>query len=65
MVIEVQDARSRCLSLGQNLLRLLHVLEGAEIDILLAYSHENTNKYLNVGQTLVHTCLGFWCSHWD
>ena len=27
MVIEVQEARSRCFSLGQNLLRLLHVLQ--------------------------------------
>lgn len=27
LVIEVQEARSRCFSLGQNLLRLLHVLQ--------------------------------------
>lgn len=27
LVIEVQEARSRCFSFGQNLLRLLHVLQ--------------------------------------
>lgn len=28
LVIEVQEARSRCFSFGQNLLRLLQVLQG-------------------------------------
>lgn len=31
LVIEVQEARSRCFSFGQNLLRLLHVLQRREM----------------------------------
>lgn len=39
LVIEVQEARSRCRSLEQNLLRLVHVLEEnrTHIDSLLSF----------------------------
>lgn len=53
LVIEVQDARSRCFSFGQNLLRLLQVLQKRKtMSVLKEKWHYDTLA----SQNNAHTC---------
>ena len=53
LVMEVQEARSRCFSFGQNLLRLLHVLQRGRGNI---YKDKVHYIYLQHCIKYTHTC---------
>lgn len=61
LVIEVQEARSRCFSFGQNLLRLLHVLHRRNtVRLLIVF-----RLWWKTVQNSSHTCQWSWCSRLD
>lgn len=55
LVIEVQEARSRCFNFGQNLLRLLHVLHKRKTMRILKVSNMRSERLES--QNNSHTCL--------